>query len=458
MSDTADTGSAPFSPIRMLEVEISTPVTDIGPRQNREGTLYTRGWALVRLHDEPLGIVEIALPDGTLAADALAQAIWDSLGVEINKHLRGDGLATLTGLETAGIPTATAPGCLAEREKALATAPFISVIIATRDRTESLAECLDAFDDVEYPNYEIIVVDNAPTSTATADLIASRYADNPRVRYAKETHPGLGWAHNCGLSHARGEIIAFTDDDVVVDRHWLSELVRGFDLGSNVGCVTGLVVPQEIETLSQYWFDVHSGFNKGFRRRVFDLRANRPEDRLFPYRTSMFGTGANMAFRAGALRSVGGLDPVLGPGTPATNGEDLDIYFRIVQAGYQLVYLPSAFVHHRHRADYDALRHQFYTYGVGFTAYLTKLVTANPLDGLRLVARIPAAVAFARRNQESGTSSPGPQSPGPQYPAELTKVERKGRLYGPLAYVRSRLHYRRTLRNDRRAAIARPGN
>lgn len=453
MTDVAATAGAPFSPIRMLEVEIGRPLPDIEATRDRQGSVYTRGWALVRLHDEPLGLVELPLPDGKLAATALAQATWDALGVDINNHMRSDGLTPLDSLDVAGVPDCGAPPCLAERNRALATAPLISVIIATRDRTDSLAECLDAFDHVDYPNYEIIVVDNAPATDATANLIASNYAGNPRIRYVTELHPGLGWAHNCGLSHARGEIIAFTDDDVVVDRHWLSELLRGFALGGNVGCVTGLVVPQEIETLPQYWFDVHSGFNKGFRRRVFDLRANRPEDRLFPYRTSMFGTGANMAFRAAALRAVGGLDAALGPGTPATNGEDLDIYFRIVKAGYQLVYLPSAFVHHRHRADYESLRHQFYTYGVGFTAYLTKLVTAHPVDGLRLLARVPAAVAFARRAREAGTSTPGPQ-----YPAELTKVEQRGRLYGPLAYVRSRWHYRRTLREDCRAAATRPGN
>lgn len=443
----APTALPRFAPILMLEVEISCPLGDVEATPDRQGAVYTRAWALVRLHDEPLGIVEVTLPGGTLPAKEFAQAIWAALHAEINNHLRTDGMAALAKFDAAGVPGNAAPPCLAERSNSVASAPLISVIIATRDRTDSLAGCLRAFDDVEYPNYEIIVVDNAPATEATADLIATHYADNPRIRYVKEIHPGLGWAHNCGLSHASGEIIAFTDDDVIVDRHWLSELLRGFALGSNVGCVTGLVVPQEIETLSQYWFDVHSGFNKGFQRRVFDLRANRPEDRLFPYRTSMFGTGANMAFRATALRSVGGSDPALGPGTPATNGEDLDIYFRIVKAGYQLVYLPSAFVHHRHRADYEALRHQFYTYGVGFTAYLTKLVTVNPFDGLRLVARVPAAVAFARRAQ--ATRKP---SPGPQYPAELTKVELKGRLYGPLAYARSRWNYHRTLRSDRRNA------
>lgn len=435
-----------FTPIRVLEVELGAPLPDIAPTVSREGGTYVRAWALVRLHDEPLGMIDLGLPDGTLGADSLARTIWDELRTEINDHLRADGIPALSALDASGVPGPATPRCIAARDRAVVGSPMISVIIATRDRTESLAGCLAAFDDVDYPNYEILVVDNAPTTDATAELIATRYGGDPRIRYVKEPHPGLGWAHNCGLAHAAGEYIAFTDDDVIVDRHWLSELIRGFALGANVGCVTGLVVPQEIETPSQFWFDTHSGFNKGYRRRIYDLRANRPEDRLFPYRTSMFGTGANMAFRTEALRSVGGLDPVLGPGTPATNGEDLDIYFRIVEAGYQLVYQPSALVHHVHRTDYAALRQQFYTYGVGFTAYLTKVVIANPLDGLRLVARLPAAVAFSRSRTTAHVV------PAVQYPEELTKVELKGRLYGPLAYVRSRWNHRRTLRRDRRVS------
>lgn len=435
-----------FTPIRMLEVEIGGPIDDVEPARDTQGAVYTRAWALIRLHDEPLGMIELGLPEGSLPARRLAEAIWDDLRAQINDHLRADEIPVLSSLPVAGVTTGHRPPCLQARDRAVAGSPLISVIIATRDRTDSLAGCLAAFDDVDYPNYEIIVVDNAPATDATADLIATRYGDDPRIRYVKEPHPGLGWAHNRGLRHAEGTYIAFTDDDVIVDRHWLSELLRGFALGANVGCVTGLVVPQEIETPSQYWFDTHSGFNKGFRRRIFDLRANRPADRLFPYRSSMFGTGANMAFQSAALRAVGGLDPVLGPGTKATNGEDLDIYFRILQAGYQLVYQPSALVHHLHRSDYPALRQQFYTYGVGFTAYLTKLVMANPLDGARLIMSLPAAVAFSRSR---GT---GDGTPAVQYPAELTKVELKGRLYGPLAYLRSWWNYRRTLRRDRPAA------
>lgn len=435
-----------FTPIRMLQIDIAGPIAAITPEHDKQGAVYLRAWALIRLHDEPLGMIELALPGGMLPADALTRAIWDDLNVEVNEHLRADGAPRLSELAATGVPGVSRPACLTERDRAVAGAPLISVIVATRDRTASLARCLAAFDHVDYPDYEIVVVDNAPSTDSTAELIATRYAGDSRIHYVREPHPGLGWAHNCGLEHARGEIIAFTDDDVIVDRHWLSELLRGFTMGTNVGCVTGLVVPQEIETPSQYWFDTHSGFNKGFRRRVFDLDANRPDDRLFPYRSSMFGTGANMAFRAEALRSVGGLDPVLGPGTPAKNGEDLDIYFRIVDAGYQLVYQPSAFVNHLHRCDYAALRDQFYTYGVGFTAYLTKRAVTNPLDGLRLFARIPAMILYDRRRQSAESVSAGLH-----YPAELPKVERKGQLYGPLAYLRSRWQHRRTLRQDRSA-------
>ncbi|MCW1959149.1 MAG: glycosyltransferase [Mycobacterium sp.] len=436
-----------FAPIRMLQVEIGEALPEVAATRDKQGAVYTRAWALVRLHDEPLGMIELTLPGGTLPAEVLAREIWADLGARINEHLQADGMAELSSLAVTGIPGDTRPPCLVERDRATADCPLITVIIATRNRTDSLALCLAAFDRVDYSNYEIVVVDNAPSTEDTADLIADRYATDPRIHYVREPHPGLGWAHNCGLRHAGGEFIAFTDDDVIVDRHWLRELLRGFAMGDNVGCVTGLVVPQEIETPSQYWFDTHSGFNKGFRRRVFDLAANRPDDRLFPWRSSMFGTGANMAFRATALRSVGGLDPVLGPGTLAKNGEDLDIYYRIVQAGYQLVYQPAALVNHLHRADYPALRDQFYTYGVGFTAYLTKLVVAHPLDGLRLIARIPAIIAFARRGQ-------GTDKPDVEYPPELTRVELKGRLYGPLAYLRSRRNHRRALRRDSARRIA----
>src|SRR6185312_3629836 len=144
---------------------------------------------------------------------------------------------------------------------------------------------------------------------------------------------GLGWARNGGLGEARGEIVAFTDDDVVVDRYWLAELVTGFTVADHVGCVTGIALPMELRTQAQMWFEQFGGFSKGYARRVFDLAENRLRNRLYPYSAGVFGTGANMAFRTSALRATGGFDPALGPGSSGVGGEDLAAFFQIIMAG-----------------------------------------------------------------------------------------------------------------------------
>ena len=125
----------------------------------------------------------------------------------------------------------------------------------------------------------------------------------------REDHPGLSWARNCGIMAARGEILAFTDDDVVVDAYWLTSLVRGFEVAEKVACVTGLILPLELETPAQFLFEAYGGFTRGFIRRIFDLKEHRPQLPLHPYIAGRFGTGASMAFTAAFLDSEGGFDP-----------------------------------------------------------------------------------------------------------------------------------------------------
>src|SRR5205823_7839240 len=141
------------------------------------------------------------------------------------------------------------------------------------------------------------------------------------VHYVREDHPGLSFARNRGIQEAQGEIIAITDDDVVVDTYWLLELVRGFQISKKVVCVTGLVLPMELETPAQVWFEQFGGYSKGFQRRLFDLHQHHPGTPLFPYAAGRLGTGANIAFKASYLRAVGGFDPTLGTGTLAQGGE-----------------------------------------------------------------------------------------------------------------------------------------
>ncbi|MBO6511182.1 MAG: glycosyltransferase family 2 protein, partial [Roseibium sp.] len=79
---------------------------------------------------------------------------------------------------------------------------------------------------------------NAPSSSATEELLSETYLADGRVRYVREDRPGLARAHNTGLLYARGDILAFTDDDVVVDRHWVEAIEETFDAAGKVGCVT----------------------------------------------------------------------------------------------------------------------------------------------------------------------------------------------------------------------------
>src|SRR5262249_15347404 len=153
-----------------------------------------------------------------------------------------------------------------------------------------------------------------------ADLIEQRYANEPKIRYVREDRPGLSLGHNRGMLEARGEIVAFTDDDVVVDAHWLTGLAMAFKATENVACVTGLVFPLELETPTQVWFEEFGGFSKGFRKRVFGWVRGGDGSALYPFTAGMFGAGASMAFTAKFLQRERGFDPALGPGTLAGGG------------------------------------------------------------------------------------------------------------------------------------------
>jgi GT2 family glycosyltransferase len=271
-------------------------------------------------------------------------------------------------------------------------------------------------------------VDNAPCTSATADLIRQCRGHPAQVHYVREDRPGLPWARNCGLRRARGEIVAYTDDDALADPHWLSEIAQAFLATDNVVCVTGLALPAELETQAQAWFEQFGGFNKGrgFDRLIFNMTTHRRQDPLYPYLAGQFGAGVNMAFTASALRALGGFDPAF------VKGQDIELYFRIIAAGYTLVYEPAALVHHFHRRDYASLRTQLLNYGTAFTAFLSKCLTDDPKRLFYLLGRLPSALSylFSSRSvrNEHKTS----------YPQELTWLELLGMLRGPIWYLLQR--------------------
>jgi GT2 family glycosyltransferase len=368
-----------------------------------------------------------------VSARVYAKQIWQALGEQINAHLREDGLPEVTTLDAAGLPVWQTPQCVERHETFLQTAPFASVVLSTRDRPDHLARCLPTLLAQRYPDYEIIVVDNAPSTSAAADLIQRLYAHDPRVRYVREDYPGISSARNRGILEARGEIIAFADDDVVFDVHWLAGLAKGFKVTENATCVTSLILPLELETPTQIWFEEFGGFNRGFVRRVFDRVRGKNDMSLYPFAAGVFGAGAAMAFTTQFLQEEKGFDPALGTGSCAGGGEDLAAFLRVIMRGNRLVYEPTSLAYHQHRRDYRSFQKQMYFYGTGLTAYLTKIIVDNPLLLCRLITLIPHGLVHILSSQSAKN-----QTKSSRFPKELTRLERRGMLQGPFLYLQGR--------------------
>jgi GT2 family glycosyltransferase len=430
-----------FEPVRIVEVEIGEPLCGVSVLDEETGRRYRRARALVRLHTRPLGIVEFELGEAGLSAAEYARLIWHTLSREITAHLRQDGLPRATGLDAAGLPSVGKPWCLQARERLLGDAPFMSVLVSTRDRPKRMAACLRSLLALDYPRYEIIVVDNAPSTSATADLIQQNCGHLPQVRYLREDRPGLSWGRNRGLAEAKGEIVAYTDDDVMVDVHWLAGILEGFRVTENVACVTGLILPVELETLAEAQVEHYGGYNKGFNRRIFDLGENRPRSLIYPFAAGTFGAGANMAFKTSALRAMGGFDTALGTGTPTHGGEDLAAFFQVITGGYRLVYEPASLIYHLHRQDNAEFRRRMGANGIGLAAYLTKCMFDDPKRVFEIAVKAPSGLSHlssSRWTKQSGNQA--------SYPRELVYLEVKGILYGPIAYIRSCWRARRIRR------------
>lgn len=287
--------------------------------------------------------------------------------------------------------------------------PPVTVIVCTRDRAAHLRVALRAILDLDYPYFSVIVVDNASRTSETRDLLRDEFAD-PRVVLVDEPTPGLSRARNAGLMRATGDIVAYTDDDVVVDSAWLRELAAGFGRAPAVACVSGLVPSGELRTRVQKYFDDRVSWSKNLTPQVYSLSSPPAGLPMFPFSIGEFGTGANFALRRSAALELGGFDEAFGVGTPTGGGEDIDMFTRVILDGRTLVMHPSAIVWHRHRDDLTALRIQARGYGTGLGAWLTKLLL-NPRTAAMAAQRSAFAfrrlVSLAWRNSDPTTTAVG---------------------------------------------------
>lgn len=425
-----------FSPTKVISVELADALQSVS-LEGPAGQRYTGAAGLVTCFGQPLGMFSLALDGAEIPAAWLAAEIWRQLGPEINARLKAECLSVVTQLPTAGLSVLGQPASAAELERFVRRAPRTMLVIPTRNRPDRLRDCLRMAAAQSYPDFEVIVVDSASTAAAASEneQICAGY-DN--VRFIREFQPGLSRARNRGLAEVNTDYVAFLDDDLVFDPLWLSRVMHAFQAAPDTVCVTGLILPRELDTQSQKWMEDYVVLGKGFTRRIFDLADNRPQDGLFPYTTGKCGSGASQAYDTLFLKRVGGFDEFLGAGTPAMGGEDLAMYFDVLTHGHRIVYEPAAVVYHPHPREYETLRRQMYSYGVGLTAYLSRCIAQKPTRLFDIARRVPRGLRFAV-DQKTRKGVVGETD----YPRELSKFEQRGMLYGPLAYMRSRWRLRK---------------
>jgi glycosyltransferase involved in cell wall biosynthesis len=426
-------------------VALDERLGDLDAGRSSGDVAYRSVRVLVRLHGEPLGFPQLELSRGALGREALALALWEAVGDRVRDHAKRHGcLADVAIGPDAFLQGLGAMERCAPARGEQAPSPPATVVVPTAGRAELLRGCLACLASLDYPAFDVVVVDNDPRDDGSRRTVEAAAREGLPVRYLAETRQGSSVARNTGLASARGEVVAFTDDDVRVDRDWLRWLVSPF-ADRRVGAVTGLVLPAEVETPAQLWFERYGGFAKGFQRRDFDRAADSAGDvPLFPYWGGAFGSGNSMAFRTGLLRDLGGFDPALGAGSPARAGADIEALSRVLLRGARLVYEPRAVCWHLHRRDVEALRRQLFAYGAGFTAILSKWALRDPAHLLPALAR-----AGSRAVRGSGNGSRRMRD-RPGLPPELGRLELLGYLVGPALYARGALAARRA-RHGRRA-------
>jgi len=210
----------------------------------------------------------------------------------------------------------------------------ISIVICTRNRAPKLRVTLEAIRRLEIPSgssLELIIIDNGSTDDTASVCAEYENVFLGRLHRVFVAEPGLGRARNVGLAHATGEIIAFTDDDILPKPDWLLVICREFAADLNLSMISGRVELANPNDLPM-----------SIRRRT-----DRTDFGLLGHSFSLF-IGCNFAIRRELIDRIGQFDPDFGAGARFCSSEDSDFFYRAWKAGEKLSYVPSLFVHHDH--------------------------------------------------------------------------------------------------------------
>ena len=388
---------------RVASIELSEPLAGLHVEPGYGGVRAVFFWKGI-----PLGHCQLATAQLPLTPQQLAAIAAKAVALAAGDYLVDEGFRSALP----GIPEPPLEGPIRALDGLLqidqpigeltrripASTPrtsTISVAICTRERPGELARCLESLATLSVRPSEVLVIDNAPQSGRTRDVVAGF----PDVRYICEPRRGLSAARNAALAAASGDIVAFVDDDVIVHHGWLGRIHACFD-DPEVMVATGLVLPAELETDAQMIFEQSfQFFHQGYRRRRFDSRyfaALRKKG----VPVWEIGAGANMAIRRKAYQLGHRFDTRLGPGVFGGCGEDSEFWYGVLAHGWCCVYDPSACVFHYHRRELGALRRLVYQYMQGHVAALIlQFAKYGDIGNLRrLFLRLPGeyAILFLR--------------------------------------------------------------
>ena len=383
------------------QVELSAGVDDIAAPA-RPGPPYAAVRLLVRLHGQPLGFVTLPLVDGRLAASAIAEQVSERLHSEANAHLVEDGLEPVASITAAGVGAVHDPRCR-RRPAGGPGGPLVTVVVATRDRHSASTAASQRWP--RSPTHRSRCW-SSTTPRRPGDARARPAAVwRGRARpYVRELRPGLSYARNRGLGEALGELVAFTDDDVVVDPGWLDGVVRGFarSLGRLRHRPGPLGPPRQRRAAL-----LRPARLLGRELHATPLRPARRPPGLTPVPLCRRGSGPAPTSPSGrrcCAPWAGSTRRSAARAAPAGGGEDLDVFVRTILAGHTIAYEPAAIVWHEHRDELGQLRRQLFNYGVGLAAFATKYLS-DRRTARDILVRLPGGSATCAASP-SGWSVP----------------------------------------------------
>lgn len=256
--------------------------------------------------------------------------------------------------------------------------PLVTVVVATRNRGDSVVRTVRTILANDYPDFELRVVDQNDDDRTETSL--RQYLPDARVHYVRMDTKGLSSARNTGITDAQGELIAITDDDCEVSSNWLRELVAVFAADSRIGIVFGNVVPGPHNDAA--------GFIPAYVREGPFLACRLSE------KHEVDGVGACMGLRRSVWKELGGFDQMLGVGAPLQSNSEGDLVIRALQSGYFVYETPAVqVIHHGFRTWQEGLALiRRYWYGTG--AMYAKHCKIAPRDSARLLVSLAWRWAF----------------------------------------------------------------